>query len=928
MNLGISLSLGSGRGAASASMQTAILALSGSTTAISNAATRYSGLVQSAPSSGWVASTVLAETPVPVAGVITNLYIRLGTALAAGSFTFTLVVNGADTAMTCTITDTVGVNNGQAISIAAGDRVCIKAVPTGTPTAQASPVAMSLVFTASGVAGVVFAGAASASTAGFIPPGSVVVGNATEALGSAVMPTAGKFSKLYFSATAAPGVGATRILTLRKNGVDQTLTCTLGAADTTISDLVNEVTYAAGDVISFSQTITGTPAAATSKIGAAWTPTVAGEGLMFGNWNGVISASATRFGSADGTSASAEATETNTYNVAPCNLEIKNFRALISTASGASGSRAFTLRKGGVATAAAVTISGASAVDGVDTDSVTFTDGDLFSIEAVPTGPPAAVTFARTSAVVISSSPGVTLSIDEVPFDGYVFALGPTNEAAAIVLTGTKVAAISSVQYRVELSDGTLVTDWGATGMTYPTAATWRIGSTSATYAVRTDGKDYVLKVRDAANTVNTTTAQRKWAPGVVLLFNDQSQFQTLFADGESPATGAPGVPTTNNVRGLWVSNKATATSTADAAITGSAINSATAAGSGWIEIANQMGIDYSSAHAPVMLVDWAYGGMSIDDFNNDEPVATGKWRLRTGFLAFLGTKLQSRCTGVVRMAVLDSASGLSTALDTLAGYVDGVFSSNPTTARFLLIPSMRYGEPQSTAYDFQAMRNAFVTKAAGGGRWSLLCWALPIHMDEDRGATSGAGHHQAQGSGVYSGATPHLRGNRWLGRLIGRGLGRWLQGFRGESVTLDAFGPKPISAQFTDAGKTAFVITFDKALKQRDAGGAIRGVWLSTNDWALSGGVYTASDELVTGYTLSISTSTVTVTRLSGSWTGNPKVDVLRGAPYDTVSITETTAITAIDRSLWGTDAYNDGVSTGLMATPVQGSGVTVVDA
>lgn len=911
-------------------MKTAILALAGSTTAISNSATRYSPFAQSGATASWTTSVAAAQTPISAAGTISRLRVRLGTALSAGSFTFTLVKNGVDTALTCTITNQQGSDTSNTVTVAAGDLLCIKCVPSGTPTAQTAPVALAVMFEGD-VAGesVVFAATSTGTTAGFIAPGSLTVANATEVNQSAVMPTGGVFSHLRVSLSAAPGTTTTRVFTLRKNGVDTTLTCTVTSGNTTASDTSNSVTFAAGDVISIGQTTpAGTPATATANIGLKWVPTTDGQGLMFGNWNSAISASATRYGNANGTSGAGEATEANTYNIAPCDLSISDFRAAISTAPGAAKSRAFTLRKNGAGTAAAITISGASDTSGTDADTVTFTDADLLSIETVPTGTPAAVTFARTSAIVVASSAAITLTLTEVPFDGFVFPLGPSGEAAAISVTGTQDASITSIEARVELSDGTVVTNWSTTRVTLPTSTTWAFTSTSATYPTRTDGKDYVLKVRDANNTANEVVANRKWAPGVVLALNDQSQFEKLFSDGESPATGAPSTPTTNNVRAMWCPNKATAVVLADGTITGDRISTATLTGSGWTEIANQMGIDWSSAHIPVMLVDMAYTGMSIDDWNADTAVASGKWGLRTGFMQYLANQCKNRITGIIRMAVLDATGGMSTALDTLAGHFDTAFSSNPTAAKILLVPSMRYGEPQSTSYNYQSMRNAFVAKAATGGRWSILCWLLAAHMDEDRAATPGNAHHQAQGAaGTYTGATPHLRGNRWLGRVIGRAIGAWLQGYLGQSVTLSAFGPRPSSAMFTDATKTAFTVDFDKALKQRDTGGVIRGCWLSTDTWALSGGAYTANSfEMTTGYTLSISGNRLTVT-LPSAATGNPKFDVLRGAPFDSVSVTETDVITLLDRSLWGTDSFDDGVSTGLQAVPVQGDGITIRD-
>jgi hypothetical protein len=66
------------------------------------------------------------------------------------------------------------------------------------------------------------------------------------------MPFAGTFRKLYVriqSFGTAP-VGASVTYTLRKNGSDTAITCSVVAAAFTCSDTSNSVTFAAGDAIS------------------------------------------------------------------------------------------------------------------------------------------------------------------------------------------------------------------------------------------------------------------------------------------------------------------------------------------------------------------------------------------------------------------------------------------------------------------------------------------------------------------------------------------------------------------------------------------------------------------------------------------------------------------------------------------------------
>ncbi len=80
-----------------------------------------------------------------------------------------------------------------------------------------------------------------------IPWGSTT--NATEANANVPLPS-GKASKLVVSLTVAPGAGQSATVTIRKNGVNTALTCTVSGTATTCSDLVNSVTFSNGDLLS------------------------------------------------------------------------------------------------------------------------------------------------------------------------------------------------------------------------------------------------------------------------------------------------------------------------------------------------------------------------------------------------------------------------------------------------------------------------------------------------------------------------------------------------------------------------------------------------------------------------------------------------------------------------------------------------------
>lgn len=73
---------------------------------------------------------------------------------------------------------------------------------------------------------------------------------------------AGTMTNLYCNVTTAPGIGNQWVVTLRKAGVSQTLTCTITGAATTCNDTTHSFSFAQGDLLSalFDQTTAaGTP---------------------------------------------------------------------------------------------------------------------------------------------------------------------------------------------------------------------------------------------------------------------------------------------------------------------------------------------------------------------------------------------------------------------------------------------------------------------------------------------------------------------------------------------------------------------------------------------------------------------------------------------------------------------------------------------
>jgi len=89
----------------------------------------------------------------------------------------------------------------------------------------------------------------------------------SEADAQLAMPAAGTVQELHATLDQAPG-GGSITFTLRKNGANTPVTCTISGTATSYADSVNAVGFATGDLISVQMTETGLPAA---KVVAGWT---------------------------------------------------------------------------------------------------------------------------------------------------------------------------------------------------------------------------------------------------------------------------------------------------------------------------------------------------------------------------------------------------------------------------------------------------------------------------------------------------------------------------------------------------------------------------------------------------------------------------------------------------------------------------------
>lgn len=388
------LGAGGSSGAVAGSTITPIIG-NGPTAGPSSSIVNYIGLFQGIAGAAWSANNTLRAAKWPVAGTISNLYVRFPSgAGVGGQYYVSLVKNGTvSTNVTCNFTNSA---SAQTCTSAGSEAV----VPTDTLQWQVCPgvgalsgttctaaagqatntvVQISATFTstANNESFLLSSGSTSVATnanATYASFGGYNVYTATEAQFAMAMPTAGVIDQLYVNGpVAAPGASKTWTLTLWKNHAATSLACFMtgtgsgnGITFCQDTNTGHAVTVAAGDTISIENcpsTVSAgvcqastTPAANLFTVAARFVPTKPGESVLTtaiytGN---VPGAATTRFFGTDST-ANDNATETNAYGIAPVDMTIKKLNVALSPAPGAgSPSRTFTLMTGAPGSTAAV----------------------------------------------------------------------------------------------------------------------------------------------------------------------------------------------------------------------------------------------------------------------------------------------------------------------------------------------------------------------------------------------------------------------------------------------------------------------------------------------------------------------------------------------------------------------------------------------
>ena len=235
-----------------------------------------------------------AEMVVPVSGVLKILYSRVSANPNNGggtqSYTFTVRLNGADTAITCAASETTptcsDVTN--EVSVVAGDLINLEVVSSGTPTAGNQTGALNLYSTSSGGAdnstalmGISSSVAISATVTNYLAP--MTYGDPTTVEGDAELLVAadGVLKNFYIALDGDPDNGAgtqSYAFTVRTNEANISITCTVSDGSTTCTDLTNTAAVTAGQRVSISCVPANTPTVRIARFGLVFVPDI--EGLF------------------------------------------------------------------------------------------------------------------------------------------------------------------------------------------------------------------------------------------------------------------------------------------------------------------------------------------------------------------------------------------------------------------------------------------------------------------------------------------------------------------------------------------------------------------------------------------------------------------------------------------------------------------------
>lgn len=206
--------------------------------------------------------------------------------------------------------------------------------------------------------------------------------------------------------TTAPGSGKTRTFTIRKNGVNTAVTCTISNTDTS-GTFTGAVAFSAGDLLSIKASSTGTPDAPGATYWHMYMNTIGNKALLMGCNTTAVSNSATNYGNMF-PSVGWGTTDTLGFIVIPTDGNLTKLAVSLSAAPGSGKSYALSVRLNNSSDALTTTISDAN-TSGSVTGSQAIAAGNTVNFKSVPSSTPTAAAVAWCFTFE-PSTPGETFS--------------------------------------------------------------------------------------------------------------------------------------------------------------------------------------------------------------------------------------------------------------------------------------------------------------------------------------------------------------------------------------------------------------------------------------------------------------------------------------------------------------------------------------
>lgn len=346
----------------------------------------------------------------------------------------------------------------------------------------------------------------------FMGGGTIV---ATEAQAQSPCPTGITVANLRIKASVAPGAAASGkswTVTLYKNGSSTGLTATILETATTSTDLVNTVTVAAGDTLTWEILPANTPAASRVSVGYTIVPDTSGQTVMMAQV--FVNSAGTHYEALHGSAPLSDATEADIQGLLPTPGTFSKFYVKVATAPGGVKSWTFAIFENTVTAGPTVTIVGAATTGSDTSTTLSSVATDLISILSTGVGTPS-TTYAGFGCVFTPDTAGesVLMNTDDAgDFD--VDCYFPISVGDAGAGTGTEINTLFPIAVDVT---GTAIY---AQQNPAPGAGGTRV------YRVRDDIANSGLEctIADAATTGNTTGGSTAIAAGsLICIFSDET---------------------------------------------------------------------------------------------------------------------------------------------------------------------------------------------------------------------------------------------------------------------------------------------------------------------------------------------------------------------------------------------------------------------